>query len=106
MIVLIIAAAIIAVIAMGDLMARPTQPPAVEDIVPRSHAVEKHGQDAVTARSFLQGCKIPMVRPCGKKGWVYWCETGGNLCPGSYVTAGAIEVTTFWRPCKQWRNCK
>ena len=77
-----------------------------------AHAIEKHGQDAITARTQLKSCKNLQIKVCpstpGGYGitTVLWCETGGSLCPGMYVTAGHKEKTSFIRPCSQWRNCQ
>lgn len=86
--------------------------PSLDQVIPQTHAVERHGQDAIMSRSALAGCKVPMSKLCpGKAGSygltvVFWCETGKELCPGMYTTIGGVEKTTFIRPCSQWRNCQ
>jgi len=77
-----------------------------------THAVQKHGQDALTARASLKNCKNLKTKLCpGKQGGygltvVIWCETGLSTCPGMYTTIGGIEKTCFIRPCSQWSNCQ
>lgn len=86
--------------------------PSLGSIRTGTHAVERHGQDAINARGSLTDCKSLRSQLCpGKKGTygltvVFWCETGRHLCPGMYTTIGGTEKTAFIRPCAQWRRCK
>lgn len=86
--------------------------PSLGSITTGTHAVERHGQDAINARAELTNCKSLRSKLCpGKKGSygltvVFWCETGQSLCPGMYTTIGGTEKTAFIRPCSQWRNCR
>lgn len=86
--------------------------PSLDKVTTGTHAVERHGQDAINARTALTACKAPRSKLCpGKKGTygltvVFWCETGSSLCPGMYTTIGGVEKTSFIRPCSQWRLCK
>lgn len=86
--------------------------PSPRDIKPGPHAVERHGQDALDARAQLKNCTTGMrARMCPKTdrhsaSLVFWCETGGSTCPGTYATLGMIEKTTFFRPCWEWRRCR
>lgn len=88
------------------------QAPAYDIVIPQSHAVERHGNDAVKARLALHNCAEGLrSQLCpGKPGTygltvVFWCETGEYLCPGCYATIGGLEKTAFIRPCAQWRRC-
>ena len=87
--------------------------PSYRQVVPGTHAVQKHGADALTAREALRACKNMKMQLCPEvptKGYgltvCYWCETGSSICPGAYATIGAKEKTAFLRPCYQWRNCQ
>lgn len=86
--------------------------PSLGSIKTGTHAVERHGQDAINARVGVHNCKAPRTKLCpGKKGGygltvVFWCETGKHLCPGFYTTIGGVEKTAFMRPCSQWASCR
>lgn len=94
------------------LLTLPTQLPRVQDIQLQPHAVQKHGTDAVQARSALSGCgdnlNVRICPPSSAHGLsiVFWCETGGFNCPGMYATIGGQEKTCFIRPCSEWRECR
>ena len=86
--------------------------PSLGSITTGTHAVERHGQDAINARAGLTNCKTLRSKLCpGKQGSygltvVFWCDTGQSLCPGMYTTIGGTEKTAFIRPCSQWRSCR
>jgi len=86
--------------------------PTLDQIKLRSHAVERHGADAISAREGLWNCGEGLrVRFCPKSdrhsaGFVFWCETGNAKCPGMYATLGKVEKTSFMRPCWEWRRCR
>lgn len=86
--------------------------PSLGSIRTTPHAVERHGTDAINARAGVRNCKVPKTKLCpGKQGGygltvVFWCETGGHLCPGFYTTIGGVEKTAFMRPCAQWARCQ
>jgi len=86
--------------------------PSLDQIKLRSHAVERHGTDAIAAREGLWNCGEGLhVQLCPKSslhsaGFSFWCETGNYLCPGMYVTLGGMEKTSFRRPCNEWRECR
>ena len=85
--------------------------PSFGSITTRPHAVQKHGQDAITARTSLTDCKNLKSQICPKSSLhgltvVFWCETGSTLCPGMYATIGGKEKSAFIRPCYQWRECQ
>jgi hypothetical protein len=100
-------------VALLALFALPTQLPALRDVQPRPHAVERHGEDANTARLALSNCKsglkIKVCPPSSVHGLsvVFWCqEPGASLCPGCIATISGLEKTTFIRPCGQWERCQ
>jgi len=103
---------LIGILALFLLATAISELPSFGDVVPRPHAVEKHGTDATQARASLTDCKNLKSKLCpGKVGSygltvVFWCETGKTLCPGCYATIGGKEKTAFIRPCSQWRNCQ
>lgn len=94
------------------LFALPRQLPALQRIQPRSHAEERHGADAVTARESLLSCgdglRVRLCPPSSRNGLsvVFWCENSGSLCPGMYATIGGAEKTCFVRPCADWSECR
>ncbi|HUX75464.1 MAG TPA: hypothetical protein VMY40_02340 [Anaerolineae bacterium] len=93
------------------LLAMPLELPPLGQVKPRAHAVERHGEDAVAARKAVLTCGdglraqfCPRTSVHGPS-VAFWCETGGFLCPGMYLTLGGVEKTCFTRPCEQWRKC-
>jgi len=105
--VLILGLLLLALIAL----AMPQQAPSIDKIKYRPHAVERHGADAISARERIEKCgptnlRVKFCPTANGVTVVYWCETGGDLCPGMYVTVGGVEKTAFIRPCEQWRNCR
>jgi len=92
--------------------AMPRELPALQRIQPRSHAEERHGADALTARESLLSCgdglRARLCPPSSQHGLsvVFWCESSGSLCPGMYATIGGAEKTCFIRPCADWRECR
>ena len=103
---------ILLVVAFLALASMPQELPPMELTIPRSHAVEKHGADALAARRMLDVCGEGLKRKLATHGQegtygltvVTWCETGLKLCPGMLSTVGGIEKTVFIRPCEDWRN--
>ena len=94
------------------LLAMPLELPPLERVKPMPHAVERHGEDAVAARAAVLTCGdglrarlCPAANGHGPSA-VFWCETGGHLCPGMYLSIGGVEKTSFTRPCEQWRECR
>lgn len=91
----------------------PAQLPSLNDVRHRSHAVTKHGDDALQARADLDACgdhlHVKLCRRSALHGLtvVFWCEPPGvTICPGMYTTISGLEKTAFLRPCDQWRNCR
>ena len=92
----------------------PQEMPALADVQLCSHAVERHGDDALEARRRLFECKPRNLRwkfcPPGSKygsSVAIWCQPpGATICPGMYVTLGGIEKTAFMRPCNEWGECQ
>ena len=105
--------AIAALLALLVLFALPAQLPTLQDVRPRQHAVQRHGEDAIAAREALANCgsglKIRVCPPSSVYGLsvVFWCrEPGASLCPGCIATIGGLEKTTFIRPCAEWERCQ
>lgn len=100
------------ILGLAILLAMPTQLPTIEQVLPRSHAVERHGADAIVARESLLNCgsglRVRLCPPSSIHGMsiCFWCETGSGICPGTYSTIGGKEKTTFLRPCSDWRECR
>jgi len=99
-------------LALLVLFALPTQLPTLEGVRPRQHAVQRHGEDAIAAREALANCgeglRVQLCPASERFGLsvVFWCETGGYLCPGCATTIGGLERTAFVRPCVEWRECR
>ena len=103
---------ILVLLALLLLFAMPVELPTLERVRQRSHAVERHGEDALEARAALKGCgdrlRVRLCPPSERHGVTvcFWCESEGRLCPGMYVTVAGVEKTTFIRPCADWRECR
>lgn len=105
-------ALVVLLLALIAVFMLPANVPALDKVRPSAHAVERHGQDAIAAREALANCgeglRVKMCPPSERHGLsiVFWCESGGHLCPGCITTIGGIERTAFIRPCEQWRECR
>jgi len=103
---------LLALLAAALLLILPRQLPALDQVRPGSHAVQRHGTDAIAARTALSECgeglRVKLCPPGSQYGLsvVFWCETGGPLCAGCITTFGGVEKTSFMRPCAQWRECR
>jgi hypothetical protein len=90
-----------------------TQAPPLDRIRLRSHAVERHGAQARTARERVFDCKEQNLRakicPPGRRYGMrvhFWCESeASGLCPGIVTTIGGVEKTSLIKPCTYWARC-
>jgi len=78
-----------------------------------SHAIERHGMDAIRAKRIVEVCPKENLRvklcPRSKNhgpSLVYWCEVEGTRCPGMYVTLQGRVKTAFIKPCHKWPQCQ
>jgi hypothetical protein len=91
-----------------------TQAPPLTQVRLRSHAVERHGDEAVIARQRVFNCSMEDLRakicPAGEKYGMrvhFWCEDDASrLCPGMITTIGGVEKTSFVKPCSYWERCQ
>lgn len=91
---------------------KATQAPPLEQVRLRPHAVERHGEQALTARERVFNCPVEDLRakicPAGEKYGMrvhFWCESGSQLCAGMITTIGGVEKTSFIKPCSYWARC-
>ena len=107
--------ALCAVAAIVTLMmlAIPTskEAPAPQAIRPRTHAVERHGASALTARLAVRQCgnglkvyQCPETRIHAPT-FIYLCEAvGGTDCAGVIVGSLGAEFTAWVGPCNRWEG--
>lgn len=104
----------LAVLAALVLLATlPRELPSLKDMRPMPHAVQRHGQDAIEARACIQHCSADRLRvklcpPSARHGLsvVYWCEIPAPTCPGTVLTIGGVERSSYFRPCADWATCR
>ena len=92
----------------------PRELPPLDNVRLRSHAVEKHGEQALEARRRVFDCKPEDFRarlcmPTEKYGMRvhFWCDDSpSSLCPGMVLTIGGVEKTSFIKPCTYWEVCQ
>lgn len=105
---------IVIILALAGLaLILPKQLPHLQEVKVRIHAVERHSQDAMSARESLDNCgeglRVKLCPSSENNGLsvVFWCaDTGTGLCPGMYATISGWEKTSFIRPCTEWEQCK
>jgi len=99
-----------ALIAMAML---PRELPSLQNVRYREHATLRHGCDALDARACVQNCSVDRLRvklcpPTSRHGLsvVYWCALPMGSCPGTVLTIGGLERTSYYRPCADWSVCR
>lgn len=102
-----------ALVALVLLAVLPRQLPSLKDVRYRPHAMQRHGQDALEARGCVKNCSADRLRvklcpPSERHGLsvVFWCEIPAATCPGTVVTIGGVERSSYFRPCADWATCR